>query len=108
MITRVCRDDFERAFKGSQYENNFSGLGLMVLFDYLELREEQEGDDFIFETWSVTEDFKEYESFTDFFAQHGEYTKYQNIDELADKYNVLKIKDWQDNGEGFIIELFNE
>ena len=108
MITRVCREDFERAFQGSQYENNFSGLGLMVLFDHLEEREEEQGDDYIFETWSVTEDYKEYESFADFFAQHGEWVKYQNVKELSQEYNVLKITDWQEKDKGFIIELFNE
>ena len=108
MITRVCRDDFERAFYGSQYKNNFSPLGLQVLFDYLEEREYQQGDDYIFEAWSVCEDFKEYESFADFFSQHGEWVKYQNVKELSEKYNVLKITDWQDKDKGFIIELFNE
>ena len=33
MLTSVYRNDFEDAFRGSQYENCFSGLALRTIFD---------------------------------------------------------------------------
>ena len=43
MKRNVTLSDFQDAFKGGQYENNFSYAGLEILFEYLEMWESDTG-----------------------------------------------------------------
>ena len=61
MKTTVSESAFIDAFKGGQYENNFSYAGLCALYEYLEEYEESTGEQIEFDTVSIACDFAEYE-----------------------------------------------
>ena len=85
--------------------NNFSRVGQVALFDYLEEYEEETGQELEFDVIGLCCDFTEYEDLKEF---QGEYydevkgDKYEDIEEIEQETIVIPIPDT----DGFIIQQF--
>ena len=108
MITTMTQQCFDNAFIGSQYQNNFTPLARLFLYEYLILEEDMRGEDYVFETYSITEEFTEFENWEDYFSQFGEWKKYKNLKELDQDYTIINITDWKDRPKGFIVQNLND
>ena len=88
MIQTVNRCAFHDAFKGTNYENNFSYKGLNALFDFLEEYEESTGDQIELDIVALCCDYTEEELET-VLKDYG----YKDIEELRENCQVIVIDD---------------
>jgi hypothetical protein len=88
MKQSVNKWTFHDAFKGIQYERNFSYQGLNVLFDYLESYEQDTDTEIELDVTSLCCDYTEAEIAT-VLADYG----YSDIDELRDNTTVIEVDD---------------
>ena len=80
--------------------NNFSRVGQVALFDYLEQYEEDCGTEIEFDPIALCCDYTEYQDLDEF---HQAYDKedYPDLDELRDHTQVIEL-----GNESFIIQQF--
>ena len=107
MKTTVYQNDFDNAFIGSQYENNFTPLARMYIWEHLEEWETFSGEEYDLEAWAVCEDFTEFENWEDYYSQFGEWKPYKTLAELSQDYEVIKMTDYKDKPKGFIVKWIN-
>ena len=88
MIQAVNRYAFQDAFKGTNYENNFSYQGLNALFDYLEEYEESTGEQIELCIVALCCDYTESDLET-VLKDYG----YKDIEELRENCQVIVIDD---------------
>ena len=106
MKTTVYQNDFDNAFIGSQYENNFTPLARSYLYEHLENEELMEGVDYDFEAWAVCEDYTEFKNWEDYFSQFGEWKPYKTLKQLSQDYEVILINHFE-RPCGFIVKHLN-
>lgn len=99
MKQTVYLNDFREAFRGSQYENNFTWEGLQALFDWFEQYEQDTGTEIELDVVAIACDFTEYESLEEFQGVYGE--DYRSISDIEYDTIVIMIDD-----ESFIIQDF--
>lgn len=113
MKTTVSNYDFERAFIDAGRENNFSYAGRNALFNYLEVLEEETGEEMELDVVALCCEFTEYENVAEFVAAYddsyvvwedegaGEVDYEATLDNIRDRTTVIDI-----DGESFIIQDF--
>ena len=99
MLTSVYRNDFEDAFRGSQYENCFSGLALITIFDHLE---NEEPEDYLFEPWIINEEWNEYE-FEDMLKLSKVDFDCNTIDELKEAVELFEVTNHKNEVVSYLI-----
>lgn len=88
MKQTVNRYQFQDAFKGTQYETNFSYEGLNKLFEYLEGYEESTGEEIELDVVAICCDYAE-ESLADVLENYS----LDSLDELQDNTSVIVVDD---------------
>jgi len=99
MINTVSQYDFVDAFK-SLRPNNFSYEGLLALFDWFEMLEEDCDQKIELDVIAICCDFSEYENLKEFQNDYGD--EYESLEDIENSTTLIKIED----EEGFIIQQF--
>jgi len=99
MINTVSQYDFVDAFK-SLRPNNFSYEGLLALFDWFEMLEEDCDQKIELDVIAICCDFSEYENLKEFQNDYGD--EYESLEDIENTTTLIKIED----EEGFIIQQF--
>jgi hypothetical protein len=99
MISTISQYDFVDAFK-SLRPNNFSYEGLLALFDWFEMLEEDCDQKIELDVIAICCDFSEYENLKEFQNDYGD--EYESLEDIENSTTLIKIED----EEGFIIQQF--
>ena len=99
MINTVSQNDFVDAFRRSR-PNNFSYEGLLALFDWFEMLEEDCNEKIELDVIAICCDFSEYENLKEFQNDYGD--EYKSLEDIENTRTLIKIED----EEGFIIQQF--
>tara|TARA_B100000131_G_C17720474_1_gene452623 strand:+ start:238 stop:537 length:300 start_codon:yes stop_codon:yes gene_type:complete len=99
MKQSINKYDFIDAFKKMGRENNFSYDGLIALYDYLEMLEDDIGEEIELDVISLCCDYSEYDNLDEFQADYSE--DYQTIGDIESDTTVIMIDD-----DSFIIQQF--
>tara|TARA_R110002051_G_scaffold214873_1_gene279606 strand:- start:2 stop:301 length:300 start_codon:yes stop_codon:yes gene_type:complete len=99
MINTVSQNDFVDAFKRSR-PNNFSYEGLLALFDWLEMLEEDCDQKIELDVIAICCEYSEYDSLKDFQNDYGD--EYESLEDIENNTTLIKIEDT----EGFIVQQF--
>jgi len=91
--------DFERAFAEMDRKDNFSYEGKKALFDYIESIEEDTGEEIELDVIALCGDFSEYENLEEV---KDDYRNIETLEDLEDRTQVIYI----DGTDGFIIQNF--
>lgn len=104
MFTKISQSNFDNAFRGSQYENNFTYKGKEALFDYLEEYEKSTGEEIKLDICAIACDFSEYDSAL-WACKDRSSQEYEDEDEARAylEYNTTVI---DVEGGGVIIQAF--
>lgn len=92
--------------------NSFSNMGFDALFNYLDELSEDIGEDIKIDVIGIDGDYSEYESYEKIYDEYG--YSYNNevgyddgfIEWLNDSTTVLEIRNWNNDLEGVIIQVF--
>lgn len=104
MKQTVNFSQFVDAFRGSQYENNFSYEGKKALFDYLEQYEEETGEEIELDIVALCCDYTEFKNLKE--AQEY-YNNIETLEDLQEKTQFIPLYDIYGNEmEDFIIQNF--
>ena len=98
MIKTITQWEFVDEFK-SRRPDNFSRLGLLELFDYLEEIESDQMQPMELDVIAICCEYSEYESLEEFQNDYG--SEYESIDDIERETEVIRIDD-----ESFIIAQF--
>ena len=99
MIRTINQYDFIDAFKKMGREENFSYDGLIALYDYLEMFEDDTGQSIELDVIALCCGFTEYDNLEEFQADYGE--DYETIEDIQNDTSVNMIDD-----DSFIIQQF--
>ena len=99
MINTVSQYDFVDAFK-SLRPNNFSYEGLLALFDWFEMLEEDCDQKIELDVIAICCAFSEYHDLKEFQNDYGD--EYESLEDIENSTTLIKIED----EEGFIIQQF--
>ena len=99
MIRRINEYDFIDAFKKMGRENNFSYDGLVALYDYLEMLEDDTGQPYHLDVIALCCEYREFDNLEEFQADYGE--DYETIEDIQNATSVIMIDD-----DSFIIQQF--
>jgi len=99
MINTVSQYDFVDAFK-SLRPNNFSYEGLLALFDWFEMLEEDCDQKIELDVIAICCDFSEYENLKEFQNDYGD--EYESLEDIENSTTLIKIN-YEDR---FIIQQF--
>ena len=99
MIRTINQYDFIDAFKKMGREENFSYDGLIALYDYLEMFEDDTGQSIELDVIALCCGFTEYDNLEQFQADYGE--DYETIEDIQNATAVIMIDD-----DSFIIQQF--
>ena len=91
--------EFSRWFEKNR-PNNFSRVGLIGLFDYLEEYEDATGNEIEFDPIALCCEYTEYEDLEEFHANYDA-EEYPDIDTIQDYTQVIEL-----GNESFIIQNF--
>ena len=105
MIRRINEYDFIDAFKKMGREGNFSNDGLVALYEYLEMLEDDTGQPIELDVIALCCEFTEYDNLEEFQADYGR--EFSNIDKrfkysIEDSTTIIPIE----GTDGFIIQNF--
>ena len=93
--------EFVSAFNSSDnYKNNFSQVGLFVLYDYLFNLSEDIEEDIEFDIVCICCEYTEYENLAEL------KNDYPNIKSMEDLENHTQVIKFEEDQEGFIIQQF--
>jgi hypothetical protein len=81
-------------------EDQFSYKGLISLFDYFEMLEEDTDQKIEFDVIAICCEYSEYDSLKDFQNDYGD--EYKSLEDIEDNTSLIKIEDT----EGFIVQQF--
>jgi len=98
MIQTISKHNFRDAFKTMGRENQFSYDGLGALYDYLEMFEDDTGQQTELDVIAICCDFIEYENLEEF---QRDYQNIESIEDIQNETTVIMIDD-----ESFIIQQF--
>ena len=99
MIRTINQYDFIDAFKKMGRENNFSYNGLVALYEYLEMLEDDLGQEIELDVIALCCEYTEYDNLEEFQTDYGE--DYQTIGDIESDTSVIMIDD-----DSFIIQQF--
>ena len=99
MIRTINEYDFIDAFKKMGREGNFSNDGLVALYEYLEMLEDDTGQPIELDVIALCCEFTEYDNLEEFQADYSE--DYQTIGDIESDTTVIMIDD-----DSFIIQQF--
>ncbi len=111
MITTINSYDFIQAFE-SVRPNNFSREGLLALFDYLEMLEDDLGEQIELDVIALCCEYSEYENLKEFQENYGvngnEYKSLNDIDEMTRVISIDKYDEDRNivSYDSFIIKDF--
>ena len=105
MITTINEYDFIDAFKKMGRKGNFSNNGLVALYEYLEMLEDDTGQPIELDVIALCCEFTEYDNLEEFQADYGR--EFSNIDKrfkysIEDNTTIIPIE----GTDGFIIQNF--
>ena len=105
MIRTVNKYDFIDAFRKMGREGNFSNDGLVALYEYLEMLEDDTGQPIELDVIALCCEFTEYDNLEEFQADYGR--EFSNIDKrfkysIEDNTTIIPIE----GTDGFIIQNF--
>ena len=107
MIRTINEYDFIDAFKKMGRENNFSYDGLVALYEYLEMLEDDTGQSIELDVIALCCGFTEYDNLKEFQADYGD--EYETIEDIQNATTVIMIDDYEVkelNDTRFIIQQF--
>ena len=99
MIRTINEYDFIDAFKKMGREDNFSYNGLVALYEYLEMLEDDLGQEIELDVIALCCEYTEYDNLEEFQADYGE--DYETIEDIQNATTVIMIDD-----DSFIIQQF--
>ena len=99
MIKTINKYDFIDAFKKMGREENFSYNGLVALYEYLEMLEDDTGQEMELDVIALCCEFTEYDNLDEFKADYG--NEYETIEDIQNATTVIMIDD-----DSFIIQQF--
>jgi len=99
MISTISQYDFVDAFR-SLRPNNFSYEGLLALFDWFEMLEEDCDQKIELDVIAICCDFSEYENLKEFQNDYGD--EYESLEDIENTTTLIRIED----EDGFIIQQF--
>jgi hypothetical protein len=99
MISTISQYDFVDAFKRLR-PNNFSYEGLLALFDWFEMLEEDCDQKIKLDVIAICCDFSEYENLKEFQNDYGD--EYESLEDIENTTTLIRIED----EDGFIIQQF--
>ena len=99
MIKTINEYDFIDAFKKMGRTDNFSYRGLIALYDYLEILEDDIGQPIELDVIALCCEYAEYDNLEEFQADYSE--DYQTIGDIERETTVIMIDD-----DSFIIRQF--
>ena len=99
MIRTINEYDFIDAFKKMGREGNFSNDGLVALYEYLEMLEDDTGQPIELDVIALCCEFTEYDNLEEFQADYSE--DYETIEDIERETTVIMIDD-----DSFIIRQF--
>ena len=100
MINTINKYEFTDAFHKMGRGDQFSYEGLIALFDYLEMLEDDIGEPIELDVISLCCEYSEYDNLKEFQNDYGD--GYESIDDIENDTTLIKIED----EEGFIIRQF--
>jgi hypothetical protein len=100
MINTINKYEFSDAFHKMGRGDQFSYEGLIALFDYLEMLEDDIGEPIELDVISLCCEYSEYDNLKEFQNDYGD--EYESIDDIENDTTLIKIED----EEGFIIGNF--
>ena len=100
MINTINKYEFRDAFHKMGRGEQFSYEGLIALFDYLEMLEDDIGEPIELDVISLCCEYSEYENLKEFQNDYGD--EYESLEDIENNTTLIKIED----EEGFIIEQF--
>ena len=100
MIDTITKYSFQDAFYKMGREDQFSYKGLISLFDYFEMLEEDTGQKIEFDVIAICCEYSEYDSLKEFQNDYGD--EYESLEDIENSTTLIKIED----EEGFIIQQF--
>ena len=107
MIRRINQYDFIDAFKKMGRENNFSYNGLVALYEYLEMLEDDTGQSYYLDVIALCCEYREFDNLKEFKADYGD--EYETIEDIERETTVIMIDDYEVkelNDTRFIIQQF--
>tara|TARA_A100001201_G_scaffold77966_1_gene70063 strand:- start:253 stop:576 length:324 start_codon:yes stop_codon:yes gene_type:complete len=107
MIRTINEYDFIDAFKKMGRENNFSYDGLVALYDYLEMLEDDTGQPYNLDVIALCCEYREFDNLEEFQADYGD--EYETIEDIQNATSVIMIDDYEVkelNDTRFIIQQF--
>tara|TARA_R100001460_G_scaffold59449_1_gene99309 strand:- start:323 stop:622 length:300 start_codon:yes stop_codon:yes gene_type:complete len=99
MIRTINEYDFIDAFKKMGRIDNFSNSGLVALYEYLEMLEDDTGQEIELDVIALCCEYAEYDNLKEFQADYGE--DYETIGDIESDTIVIMIDD-----DSFIIQQF--
>jgi len=100
MIDTITKYSFQDAFYKMGREDQFSYKGLISLFDYFEMLEEDTDQKIEFDVIAICCEYSEYENLKDFQDNYGD--EYESLEDIENNTTLIKIEDT----EGFIVQQF--
>lgn len=100
MIDTITKYSFLDAFYKMGREDQFSYKGLISLFDYFEMLEEDTDQKIEFDVIAICCEYSEYENLKDFQDNYGD--EYESLEDIENNTTLIKIEDT----EGFIVQQF--
>tara|TARA_R100001440_G_scaffold47239_1_gene66985 strand:+ start:667 stop:1011 length:345 start_codon:yes stop_codon:yes gene_type:complete len=114
MIKTINEYDFIDAFRkmgryteGVQWKDNFSHDGLVALYEYLEMLEDDTGQTIELDVIALCCEYAEYDNLEEFQADYGE--DYETVEDIQNATSVIMIDDYvvkELNDTRFIIQQF--
>ena len=99
MIRTINQYDFIDAFRKMGREESFSYNGLVALYEYLEMLEDDLGQEIELDVIALCCEYTEYDNLEEFQTDYGE--DYQTIGDIESDTSVIMIDD-----DSFIIQQF--
>jgi len=99
MIRTINQYDFIDAFRKMGRENSFSYNGLVALHEYLEMLEDDLGQEIELDVIALCCEYAEYDNLEEFQADYG--NEYETIEDIQNATSVIMIDD-----DSFIIQQF--
>ena len=106
MIRTINEYDFIDAFKKMGRENNFSYDGLVALYDYLEMLEDDTGQPYNLDVIALCCEYREFDNLEEFQADYGD--EYETIEDIQNATTVIMIEETIAplDDDSFIIQRF--
>ena len=102
MIATINKYEFRDAFNKMGRGEQFSHFGLIALFDYLEMLEDDIGEPIELDVIALCCEYSEYGDLEDYQNQNGFSQRYSDFtyESIADETTLIRIE----NTDGFIVQ----